>query len=75
MSHIDQVELKPLERKSVSYAKCRAAIFEDFKEHSKSNEAGAKNMMHWRKAKVIEHLGGEREGHNITFADGSKARY
>ncbi len=75
MSHIDNVEMKPLDRSSINYAKARAAIFEDFKELAKSNVARAKTRLQWQKKQVIEHLGGVREGRDVKFKDGSQARY
>jgi len=76
---IYQVNLKPHEKKSISYARCRAAINSDCFSFFKDNAAGAKNFKKAHKKESIEFLGGKVEWKDqkkfVVFPDGSQARY
>ena len=77
--HIDQVEIKFNGKRSVEYAKCRAAINLDAQEVFKDNAAGAKNWRSANKHKAVKILGGKIEMIDgkkfVLFPDESKARF
>ena len=79
LKHVDQVEIKPHEKQSIAYARCRAAINQDCYELFKDNAAGAKNFKQARKKIAAEFLGGKTEWRDkkkfVMFPDGSQARY
>lgn len=76
---VDQVNFKPWEKKSISYARARAAINQDCYNLYKDNAAGAKNFKQGRKKIVADFLGGKIEWKDnkkfVMFPDGSQARY
>jgi hypothetical protein len=76
---VDQVNFKPWEKKSISYARGRAAINSDCYNLYKDNVAGAKNFKQARKSIMVEFLGGKVEWKDnkkfVMFPDGSQARY
>lgn len=79
----DDLGIKPWEKKSISYARCRAYINGRTYSLYKDNAAGAKNFKQAQKKIAIEFLGGKVEWEGIgqdkkkfvKFADGSQARY
>lgn len=78
--HIDGVNFNLNGKKSVEYAKARAAINQDVNELYKDNAAGGKNFKVAAKKTSIEFLGGkiqkEADGKKwVVFPDNSKARY
>lgn len=79
VKHSDQINLRPGEKKSISYARCRAAINQDAYELYKDNAAGAKNFKKSRKMMAVEFLGGKVEWKDnkkwVVFSDGIQARY
>lgn len=76
---IDAVNISVFGKKSVEYAKCRAAINQDVNTLYKDNAAAAKNYKVLAKKKVILHLGGHIEMVDgkkfVMFPDKSQARY
>src|SRR5258706_6869976 len=76
---VDAVNFKPWEKKSISYARARAAINQDCYNLYKDNAAGAKNFKTGRKEIVADFLGGKVEWQDnkkfVKFPDGSQARY
>lgn len=80
---VDRVNISHNGKKSVEYAKCRAAINEDCNTLYKDNAAGAKNFKVDRKKHIIEFLGGKIQWNDtedgrkkfVMFPDGSQARY
>lgn len=79
MSHVDQVDIRTRDRKSLSYAKCRAAIHEDANEIARGNVARARTWVPAAKRNIIEFLGGETIVENgrkfVVFSDGTRAKY
>jgi hypothetical protein len=77
--YVDQVNISFNGKRSVEYAKCRAAINMDAHETFKDNAAGAKNWLNANKNKAVKILGGTIamiEGKKfVIFPDESKARF
>ena len=75
----DDLGIKPWEKKSISYARCRAYINNKTFNLFKDNAAGAKNFKQAQKKIAVEFLGGKVEWKDkkkfVLFADGSQARY
>ncbi|SRR5258706_8626325 len=75
----DKVSINPRGKKSVEYARVRAAINEDVNRLYKDNAAGAKNFKNARKKVLIEFLAGTIEWKDnkkfVMFPDASQARY
>lgn len=80
---VDSINLNPNSKKSVEYARARAAINHDCYTLYKDNAAAAKNFKVARKKVIIEFLGGkiqkvnDEQGYRklVVFPDESKARY
>ena len=77
--YVDKVEIKFNGKRSVEYAKCRAAINQDAEMTFKDNAAGAKNWRSANKHKAVKILGGRLEvieGKKfVIFPDKSQARF
>jgi hypothetical protein len=77
--NVDLVNMNHRDKKSVNYARCRAAINLDCNELWKDNAAGAKNFKVNAKKTAIKFLEGKIEWKDgkkfVMFPDGSQARY